>query len=69
MTEGGPLEGRPLPAAAIKKMYHPIIGDDKIFCSRVHITKGKYDVQCMDSEQNMIDFSKIVNCNVMPLVN
>ena len=67
--KGGPLEGRPLPpAAAIKEMYHPIIGDDKIFCSRVHITKGTYDVQCMDSEQNMIDFSKIVNCNVVPLV-
>ncbi len=66
---GGPLEGRPLPpASAIREMYHPIIGDDNIFCTRVHITKGKYDVQCMDSEQNIIDFSKIVNCNVVPLV-
>ncbi len=66
---GGPLEGRPLPpASAIRDMYHPIIGDDNIFCTRVHISHGKYDVQCMDSEQNMIDFSKIVNCNVVPLV-
>tara|TARA_B100001093_G_scaffold291739_1_gene278495 strand:+ start:91 stop:1074 length:984 start_codon:yes stop_codon:yes gene_type:complete len=66
---GGPLAGRPLPPAnIIKEMYHPIIGDDNSFVTRVHIKKGKYDVQCMDSDQNMIDINEIKNTNIVPLV-
>tara|TARA_X000000368_G_scaffold29305_1_gene21963 strand:+ start:2728 stop:3864 length:1137 start_codon:yes stop_codon:yes gene_type:complete len=66
---GGPLEGytRPSPSA-IKNMYHPMIGDDNIFCSRVHIRKGNYQLQCMDTDQNMISIESIQNCNVVPLV-
>ena len=66
---GGPLEGytRPSPAA-IKNMYHPMIGEDNIFCSRVHIRKGNYQIQCMDTDQNMINLESIQNCNVVPLV-
>ena len=66
---GGPLEGytRPSPAA-IKNMYHPMIGEENIFCSRVHIRKGNYQIQCMDTDQNMISLESIQNCNVVPLV-
>ena len=53
---------------AIKDMYHPIIDDEGVFCSRVHIRKGKYQVQCMDTDQNMIDIDTINNCTVVPLV-
>ena len=66
---GGPLEGFTRPSAtAIKDMYHPIIDDEGVFCSRVHIRKGKYQVQCMDTDQNMIDIDTINNCTVVPLV-
>lgn len=66
---GGPLEGRPLPPSdAIKEMYHPLVDEENVFCTRVHIRKGKYDIQCMDSDQNIIDFNDISNCIVVPLV-
>jgi hypothetical protein len=66
---GGPLEGfSPPPSSAIKEMYHPMIDEDNIFCSRVHIRKGNYQIQCMDTEQNMISLDSIKNCNVVPLV-
>jgi len=66
---GGPLDGfSPPPSSAIKEMYHPMIDEDNIFCSRVHIRKGNYQIQCMDTEQNMISLDCIKNCNVVPLV-
>tara|TARA_B100001250_G_scaffold144864_1_gene124010 strand:+ start:1011 stop:2126 length:1116 start_codon:yes stop_codon:yes gene_type:complete len=71
--DNGVLAGRPKPSSnTIKQMYHPIIDDDNVFCSRVHIRtrgdKSSYEVQCMDSEQNLISLDSIKNCNVVPLV-
>ena len=69
-SKGGPLEGRPVPPkSAIKEMYHPIIDDENIFCSRVHIRKGQFEIQCMDSNQNMIDLSQIKNCKVVLILD
>tara|TARA_Y100000389_G_scaffold179456_1_gene193541 strand:- start:20847 stop:21869 length:1023 start_codon:yes stop_codon:yes gene_type:complete len=66
---GGPLEGRPIPPdSAIRDMYHPMLDDENIFCSRVHVRRGTYDIQCMDSEQQTIGFESIKNCKVVPLV-
>ena len=45
-----------------------MIGEENIFCSRVHIRKGNYQIQCMDTDQNMISLESIQNCNVVPLV-
>tara|TARA_B100000073_G_C23743131_1_gene574336 strand:- start:4759 stop:5955 length:1197 start_codon:yes stop_codon:yes gene_type:complete len=72
-NENGALSGKPKPSPnKIKEMYHPIIDDDNVFCSRVHIrtrgNKSSYEVQCMDSEQNLIPLDSIKNCNVVPLV-
>ena len=65
----GPLAGHPRPTAAkIQNMYHPIIDEDNLFCARVHVRKGEYECQCMDSDQNEISLASIKNCLVVPLV-
>ena len=66
---GGALQGRARPTdAVIKSMYHPMVDEENIFCSRVHLRKNSYEIQCMDSEQNMIELDSIKNCLVVPLV-
>jgi len=56
------------PQNVIKDMYHPIIDEDNIMCSRVHIRKDQYEIQCMDSDMNNITLQSIKNCYVVPLV-
>lgn len=65
----GPFENQPYPSAnIIRNMYHPLIDDEDVFCSRVHIHKDKYKLQTMDEEQNIISLDDIQNCDVVPLV-
>lgn len=67
--EGGPMFGQSKPpASVIKDMYHPMIDEEGIFCSRVHIRKGSYEIQSMDTDQNMVELDTIKNCDVVPLV-
>lgn len=67
--QGAPFEGRkPPPPEVIKNMYHPMIDEEGIFCSRVHIRKGKYEIQMMDKDQNKLTLDDVKMCEVVPLV-
>jgi hypothetical protein len=66
---GAVWEGQPKPpASVIQGMYHPMIDEEGIFCPRVHIKKGQYECQSMDTEYNPVDLNTINNCEIVPLV-
>lgn len=68
--KGGPFEGRQRPPPnVIKDMYHPMIDEEGLFCSRVHIRKGEYELQLMTKDEEKIkNIADVKNCNVVPLV-